>query len=203
MGSMTSGRADGSDEANQVPSALACSRPGSDSGTSTSRWVSVIRARPSACAASLPALCPWRTTHNVAGQRGLRLALFHVRDHRTCGRMQNGEASRIGMFPSRITQTSMRETDVGLGPDAAVHPANRRRTRGNVERRGGPSPNAAEQRADQPPGWVQRCRGPRYSKVKSSLPGWFGPSQAEQNSAHGGDPRPEPAVLAIAHHPAV
>lgn len=70
---MTSGRSPASPAANHSPSARACSAPSLDKGTSTSRWSSFIRSAPAASAASratLPALCPCRTTQSVEGQRG-------------------------------------------------------------------------------------------------------------------------------------
>ncbi len=60
--------------ANHSPSARDCSSPRRESGTSTSRWSSAMRRSPAASAASratLPALCPYRTTQRIEGQRGV------------------------------------------------------------------------------------------------------------------------------------
>ena len=53
-----------------APTAAACRSPSSDSGTSMSRCAMSMRASPPASAASratLPALCPWRSSHRVLG----------------------------------------------------------------------------------------------------------------------------------------
>ena len=68
---ITSGRSCSGSAANQRPVASAWLWPRSLSGTSTSRRSRSMTLRPASCAASratLPWLCPWRTSHRRLGQ---------------------------------------------------------------------------------------------------------------------------------------
>src|SRR5690348_1665629 len=103
---MISGRSALGSAANHRPAAAACSMPRSDSGTSTSLMSMSISCAPASSAASratLPWLCPCRTSHSLSGQFWRSGQFCRIRTsscgrklHRQyCARLFGGDGGRL------------------------------------------------------------------------------------------------------------
>src|SRR4051794_31196996 len=112
---MISGRSRRGKAANQRPAATACSSPSADSGTSTSRMSMSISCEPAWSAASratLPWLCPCRTSHSRSGQF-CRVVCFTIREKASALRLcqDHFESGGSGQGLRRLPQ----------GPLALIH----------------------------------------------------------------------------------